>query len=374
MFAIIAAVCCLAYANGANDNFKGVATLYGSGTVNFRGALWWATLTTLLGSLAAIFLADQLLQSFKGRGLVEAALTTNANYVTAVAWGAGLTVLLATKIGMPISTTHGLVGALVGAGWAAGSEINLQSLAANFFVPLMVSPLLAIVATSMCYTLLHALRVRAGITAETCFCAGQETLEIVPVLATTAALARVEQLTLTTGTAVTCHNRYRGELLGIELAQVVDGLHYLSAGAVSFARGMNDTPKIAALLLVMPVLVGAGGKLASLAFVAVLMMAGGLVSARRVADTMSRKITPMNHGQGFTANLLTSVIVLCASALGKPVSTTHVSCGALFGIGAVHGQADWKMVGKILGAWVTTLPVGAAIGAATYWAIRVMAS
>ena len=59
-------VCFLAYANGANDNFKGVASLFGSGTVSFRQALVWATLTTLAGSLAALFLAQTLLVKFSG--------------------------------------------------------------------------------------------------------------------------------------------------------------------------------------------------------------------------------------------------------------------------------------------------------------------
>ncbi len=58
---ILLAVIALAYANGANDNFKGVATLFGSGTTAYRGALLWATITTLLGSLTAIFLAGQLI-------------------------------------------------------------------------------------------------------------------------------------------------------------------------------------------------------------------------------------------------------------------------------------------------------------------------
>src|SRR5919106_2975270 len=104
----------LAYANGANDNFKGVATLFGSGTTDYRRALAWATATTFLGSLAAVLLAGKLLKNFSGKGLVDDSLMTNADYTAAVALGAALTVLLATRLGMPISTTHSLVGSLVG--------------------------------------------------------------------------------------------------------------------------------------------------------------------------------------------------------------------------------------------------------------------
>jgi PiT family inorganic phosphate transporter len=105
-----------------------------------------------------------------------------------------------------------------------------------------------------------------------------------------------------------------------------------------------------------------------------LILIGGLVSARKVAETMSRKITPMNHGQGFTANLVTSAVVLSASNFGLPVSTTHVSCGALFGIGTVNRHAHWQMIGTILAAWLTTLPCGAALGALAYGVLGIVAT
>jgi len=74
----------------------------------------------------------------------------------------------------------------------------------------------------------------------------------------------------------------------------------------------------------------------------------------------------MNHGQGFVANLVTSAIVIGASRFGMPVSTTHVSCGALFGIGTVTRQGRLRMIAAILSAWVTTLPVAALLGAIAF--------
>jgi PiT family inorganic phosphate transporter len=148
-------------------------------------------------------------------------------------------------------------------------------------------------------------------------------------------------------------------VLGLEAGRVLDGLHFLSCGAVSLARGLNDTPKIVALLL-------AGEALnpnLGLALVAVVMAVGGVLNARKVALTMSRKITGMNPGQGFTGNLVTAVLVASASRLGLPVSTTHVSCGALFGIGVVNRKAQVKTILTILLAWVTTLPIAAALAA-----------
>ena len=82
---LLLAVLALAYANGANDNFKGVATLFGSGTADYRRALLWATLWTFVGSLAAVFLAGQLLKNFSGRGLVDGGLLGSLQYVGAVA-------------------------------------------------------------------------------------------------------------------------------------------------------------------------------------------------------------------------------------------------------------------------------------------------
>src|SRR5882672_3252567 len=132
------AVVFLAYSNGANDNFKGVASLFGSRICGYRTAITWATLTTGAGSIAAIFLAQSLLKKFSGKGLVPDALTTQPKFLLTVALGAGATVILATLLGFPISTTHGLTGALVGAGLVAdASRVNFSALGKNFVMPLL---------------------------------------------------------------------------------------------------------------------------------------------------------------------------------------------------------------------------------------------
>jgi PiT family inorganic phosphate transporter len=146
----------------------------------------------------------------------------------------------------------------------------------------------------------------------------------------------------------------------------MDGAHFLSAGVVSFARGLNDTPKISALLLLITALDINWGLVA----VGLGMAVGGLLSAKKVAQTMSHKITPLNAGQGFAANLSTGVLVLLASKFGLPVSTTHVSVGSLFGIGLMTKSANAAVVRNILLSWVLTLPCGAIFGGIVYFILK----
>ena len=77
---------------------------------------------------------------------------------------------------------------------------------------------------------------------------------------------------------------------------------------------------------------------------------------------MSKNITSLNAGQGLTANMVTVLLVLAASRMGVPVSTTHVSCGAIFGIGLVNGERKWRTIARILATWMTTPPLGLALG------------
>ena len=81
----------------------------------------------------------------------------------------------------------------------------------------------------------------------------------------------------------------------------------------------------------------------------------------------------MNSGQGFTANMITGLLVTTASIHGLPVSTTHVSVGSLFGIGTVTKKADYKVIGKIILSWVLTLPIAAFMSALIFKFLEVIA-
>jgi PiT family inorganic phosphate transporter len=308
---IILAAMAVAYANGANANFKGVASLFGSNTTGYWTALRWAAVTTAAGCLASVLLTGTMLTAFTGKGLVPDSLAGHPDFMFAVAAGAGLANLLATRLGFPVSTTHMLMGALLGAGLAADpSGVRLSALWGTFARPLLIAPILAIMLGGILYLVLRMLRLAPD-----------------------------------------------------HRTRTLDDLHFLSAGAVSFARGMNDTPKMAALL----VGVGGLGVEISLLLVMITVTVGGLFGARRVADTLAHKITGMNPGQGFAANLATSLLTTTASYHGLPVSTTHVSVGALLGIGITTKQARWKTVIPVLMAWVITLPCSALLSASIWW-------
>ncbi len=356
-------VCFLAYSNGANDNFKGVASLFGSGTTGYRVALAWATATTLAGSICALFLAETLLVKFSGKGLAPDSLIQSIPFITAVAAGAGMTVILATRLGFPISTTHALVGALTGSTLLATGTVKLSALGASFVLPLLLSPLVAVVLAIVVYSGFRQIRQRKAISNLLCLCLENEpTIAVSSFIGQSGALAAGQNRSLSIDNRSACESRYAGVILGIDLRRTIDALHFFSAGAVCFARGLNDTPKIAALLLLTPALV----LQEKIILVALMMAAGGLLNARRVAETMSHKITTISHGQGLSANLTTAMLVIFASKLGLPVSTTHVSVGALFGIGLTTKQANKNMMASILLSWLLTLPCAALCAAGVY--------
>lgn len=307
---LIVTALAVAYANGANANFKGVASLFGSGTTTYSTAVKWAAVTTAAGCVTALLLPSTLIQAFSGKGLVPQTLIEQPTFLLSVGAGAALANLLATRLGFPVSTTHMLIGALLGSGLAARpDEVQFAKLWENFARPLLLAPVLALALGSVLFLVLRRLHLAPD-----------------------------------------------------HRTRTLDALHFLSAGAVSFSRGLNDTPKMAALIIGVA---GLGAQPAQL-LVMLAMACGGLISARQVADTLAHKITGMNPGQGFAANLATALLTTTASLHGLPVSTTHVSVGALLGIGVTTRQARWRTIIPVLLAWIITLPTSALLAALIY--------
>jgi PiT family inorganic phosphate transporter len=142
---------------------------------------------------------------------------------------------------------------------------------------------------------------------------------------------------------------------------------------VGVARGFNDTPKIAALgVVVMSASLGGRGSVVAFAVVAAAMSAGGLLAGGRVLQTLASKVTPMRFSDSLAASFTTASLVSMASFFGLPVSTTHVSTGAIVGAGVRRdpGGVQWKKVGEIVLSWLITLPVAALLAAAVSLALR----
>jgi len=359
----------LAWSNGANDNFKGVATLYGGGVLGYRKALAWASLATLAGGLVSVVLADTLAKTFNGEAvLYGGALGTGM--LAAMVLAAGATVMLATFLRMPTSTTHALMGALVGVALASDpSRIRVDRLATLFFAPMLLAPLIALVTVGALFAGWRFLRRGRSPGDDACAC-----LDPAPALALatpegTLAYAAAPALpALRLDAASRCETDGLGTLARVDARSASKALHVLSGGAVCFARALNDTPKIAAVLLAASAFAG-WGRSTLLAGVIAFVVVGGLVQSRGVARTMSRRITTLGAGTGLSANLVTASLVLGASRLGLPVSTTHVSCASLFGVGAATRRTNLRVLGAILATWVTTFPLGALLGAGAYAAL-----
>lgn len=360
LYALVGGVFLLAFANGANDNFKGVATLWGTGRYQYRTVLFWGTLSTLVGSLLGGTLAAGLVEIFSGNRFLGTVTSLDSMFLAAVALGASATVLLATRLGVPISTTHALSGALVGAGLLAvgAHQVKWAALGGSIALPLLFSPLLALGLTVVAYPPLAGwLRPRG------CICV----TEPAPVL-----LGASETPSAARGFLPALRIAHRSDCTrGDELTRwnTEELVHWSSAGLVSFCRGLNDTPKIAALMLSANLLAPA----MNYVIVAGAMALGGLMAAARVARTMSQRVTRIEPTPGMTANLVASLLVGVASGWGLPVSTTHVTLGGIFGVG-VHQrrQTSWAMVRQIVLAWLVTLPVGFTCGMGFYHVLKIL--
>ena len=351
----------LAYLNGANDISKGIATLVGGKVIRPATAIIWGTVTTTLGAIVGVAITGGLLKTFSSGILSHPA--ESIIFPIAVAIGAMGWVFFATRTGLPVSTTHALTGAIVGTALAqlGAAGVVWQALIKKIALPLALSPLISFTLAWLIFPLIR--RALAGVN-NYCLCLEVQQTQLVPV--TMMAQSRVAIGAITTPPSFQLvadkaeHCEQTISRSGVKL-RVADSLHLLTSGLTSFARGMNDTPKIAALLVGAALFSGASStKL--FAFVAIAMAAGSLLGGRKVLNTLSEKITAMDGIEGFTANFGASALVTAATFMGLPLSTTHVTTSAIIGIGVrSRGRANWRVVREILLAWLVTLPSAALI-------------
>ncbi len=344
--ALFLATIALGWANGANDVSKGVAALAGSGVTTPRAAWVLGVAGTAAGGCAAIYAGDALSTLFGG-GFLRGASALGVEAAFAALVGAAGFVLTATWMRWPVSTTHALIGGIVGAAVIqfGPQGVAFNAILASFALPLLLSPLMAI---ALCWLLIQVNRVaEAHIPRWTPGCCEREEWKRDPFVC-----------------------GLEGDRPPLAVQRIWLSLHWISAGAVSFARGMNDTPKIAALMIpafaFLPVVqsIDYGPRLAVLV-IAIAMTAGGTMAGRRILPILARGVSSMNASTGLFANMGTAFLVLAATPLGYPVSTTHVTTGSLIGV-RVAGHAPARRrdaLRVILLAWLVTLPVAGATAA-----------
>jgi inorganic phosphate transporter, PiT family len=348
--AVLALTFVLAGANAANDVSKGVATLVGSGLASVRRAIAWGIVTTAAGGLVAAFATQGLVKTFSGGGIVDGA-PAGATFLLAVAVGAVLWLAFATATGLPVSTTHSLFGALIG---VAIVERGLEALAwqtalVKIAAPLILSPLIG---AALVLAVLPAIRRGFARFENHCVCVEEA------VLATTGA-ASLSLAAPTIVAAASCAQPV------VARVKAVDTMHWVSSGATSFFRGMNDVPKIVAIGIGAAAAAGMSSTLVY-ALVVVAMSCGALLG-QRVVRTLACNVTRIEPDSGLAANAVTSLLVGVASSWSLPVSTTHVSSGAIFGIGASRsGTLDWSALRGIVMAWGVTLPASALLAGAAF--------
>ena len=344
----------VAFANGANDVSKGVATLAGSGLASDRQAIAWGTAWTVAGALAAVFVAQGLIALFSGDGILPASPDGTA-FLAAVTIGALGWLAIATRTGLPVSTTHALLGGLVGVGLATEglAGVGWGVVANKAALPLAASPLLSL---ALVFAVFPAASLGFRRLNRYCVCVERHET----VAATAGAAARVMAAPeLRVVASADCPPEV------VTRVNALDSLHWLSAGLVSFARGLNDAPKVLGLGILAGALLGIGA-MPLAALVAIAMGAGSLLAGQRVTRTLARRVTRIAPDDGFAANLVTSLLVGVASTVAAPVSTTHVSTGAIVGIGMHRREVRWRLLREILLAWLVTLPVAAALAALAY--------
>jgi inorganic phosphate transporter, PiT family len=348
----------LSFANGANDVSKSIATLAGSGITSVRNALAWGTIWTVIGAWVGIFWGSAIIKNISESIYIE-----QHDFILATALSVSIApilwVSLATWRKWPVSTTHSVVGGLVGTGLIAYgmNGINWDTIFTKIAIPLLVSPFMAIL---LAYTLTPYLEKFAKFTDRLRLC-----LTPVPKLALVNVNNR-EQVELEDCLICNCNSPQAGVTHGVALS--VDNMHWLTSGLLSFSRGLNDSPKLIAIILPflfmyddVPMWLFIWGGIA--------MGMGSWFAGKNITEVLGFKVTSMNHEQGFSANLVSTFLVIGASRFGMSVSTTHVSSSSIMGVGLVNKQGlNMQTVTSMLFAWLVTVPISGIFAMVVFFA------
>jgi PiT family inorganic phosphate transporter len=297
------------FLNGYNDSGALVATMIASGALTARKALALAAACELLGPL----LLGVAVASTIGRGIVVPEVATRGTFIAALL-GAGAWGLLAGRLGVPTSATHALVGGLVGAALVgAGPSAIVWRGVAAVAIALGLAPLLGL----LCGYLYMKAMLAVG------------------VYLTPAINPHLRRLQIVTSALVALSH-------GANDAQ--KGMGLITAGLV--AAGALDAFVVPGWVI-----------LACASAIALGVALGG----QRTLRTLGMRIYTIRPLHGFAAQATSGLIVIGASLLGGPASTTQVATSAIFGVGAAERvtKVRWEVGQSILVAWLVTVPVAA---------------
>jgi PiT family inorganic phosphate transporter len=308
------------YINGFHDTANAIATSVATRALRPAHAIIMASAFNFIGAFAGTAVAKTI-----GAGLVDEATTTQAVVIAALL-GAITWNLITWRLGIPSSSSHALIGGLLGAtviaaGWGA---LNLQGIFSKVLVPLVTSPLIGF---------LGAL------------------LLIVALFWT---FRRSQRRPLA--------RRFRR-------------LQVVSAGFMAFAHGSNDAQKtmgIITLALVSAGLIPGGPNVVIPPWVIVVsataISLGTAAGGWRIMRTMGHRVVELEPITGFAAETTAASVIYTAAHFGMPVSTTHVISSAIMGVGTSDRirAVRWGLARSIVTAWVLTIPCSAVIAAAAF--------
>ena len=396
----------MAWGIGANDVANAMGTSVGSKALTLRQAVLVAAVFEMLGAVLA---GGQVTATIR-KGIVDPNLLAGnpellVYGMLASLLAAGLWLLVASSFGWPVSTTHSIVGAIIGFG-AVGIGVDAVNWAkvVPIFMSWVVSPL---VAGSIAFVLFTSVR-RLIFDARDPF---ESARRYVPfyiflvgfVVALVTLLKGLKHVGLpvslgesylfatlaglaAAGVGYVAVRRVRedtGAESGFQFSgveRVFSILMVFTACAMAFAHGSNDVANAIGPVAAIAGVVKSGGVVAQesdlplwiLAVGAIGIVAGLVMYGHKVMATVGSGITELTPSHGFAATLAAAATVVVASGTGLPVSTTHTLVGAILGVGLARGIAaiNLKVIQTIVTSWIVTLPAGALLSIAFFFLIK----
>jgi inorganic phosphate transporter, PiT family len=376
----------MAWNIGANDVANSMASSVGANAITIRQAIFLAGILNILG---AVFIGSHVTNTIR-KGIVSTEVLTDPHMALIGALSAllaaALWVSFATWKSLPVSTTHSIVGSMIGFGMMAGgfSVINWIKLAA-VVMSWIISPVFSIVISFFMFkliiklilsredTFIHALKFSPFFIGATFFVVVLSFLFKTPfgkklAFGPYASLLAAFILAVFFGLAgMMALGRFvKKRESGAEA--IFQRIQVGTACYVALAQGANDVANAIGPLAVIYFLVKTGSVGAMVPVPVFLLLFGGIgiacgigMAGHRVMETMGKKITTLSNTRGFCVEFSAATTVLVASKMGLPVSTTHAAVGGVLGVGFARGveAVNFNIVFKIMLYWILTVPAAA---------------